>query len=211
VIYCRANSGPRALWPDSAQHTRLIHPDLGKALAFWLARDTKAEPPCVESRPATPLLGQRGAMVVTRPGSLQETRLRLNNKQHSVQVRAPVSRRTVVALAAPSTKHRPTAEAREEQHASSSYVEASRTAEAVRSFDDANQSGGLSLQSASNLVRHNRCHQYGAVRLAISLESFHWCAPLLGYSAACGVQRQKGLPAPSLNPCKLSTMMSGIL
>ena len=67
--------------------------------------------------------------------------------------RAPVSRRRVVALAAPSTKHRPQSDQREEHNSSSAYVDASRTAEAVRSFDDAAESRGPSLQSASNLVR----------------------------------------------------------
>ena len=147
-------------------------------------------------------------MAVIRPGSLQGAQLRFSTKQPSVQVRAPVSRRRIVALAAPSTKHRTAAEEREEQHASSSYAEASRTAEAVRSFDDATQSGGLSLQSASNLVRFCPCHRYGAMRLPFSLESTYCCAPLLGCSAACGVQRQKELPAPFLNICERSILRS---
>ena len=147
-------------------------------------------------------------MAVIRPGSLQDAQLRLSTKQPSVQVRAPVSRQRIVALAAPSTKHRLAAEEREQQHASSSYVEASRTAEAVRSFDDATQSGGLSLQSASNLVRFCPCHRHRAMHLPFSLESTYCCAPLLGSSAARGVQRQKGLPAPSLNACKRSILIS---
>ncbi len=70
-------------------------------------------------------------------------------------VRAPASRRRIVALAAPSTKQRSAEQNSDDHHASSSYVESGRTAEAVRSFDDATESRGLSMQSAANLVRES--------------------------------------------------------
>ena len=102
-------------------------------------------------------------MVVIGTGSLQGTPCSKQCTKPSLQ-RAPVSRRRIVALAAPSTKHRPAAEEREEQHSSSSYVEAGRTAEAVRSFDDGAQSRGFSVQSAANLVRNWHQTLYGTVR-----------------------------------------------
>ena len=99
-----------------------------------------------------PTLHKPGSMVVIGTGPLQGTPCLKQCTKPSLQ-RAPVSRRRIVALAAPSTKHRPAAEEREEHHSSSPSVEAGRTAEAVRSFDDGAQSRGISVQSAANLVR----------------------------------------------------------
>ena len=103
-------------------------------------------------------------MVVISTGPLQGAPCLKQCTRPSLR-RAPVSRRPIVALAAPSTKHRPAAEEREEHNSSSSYVEAGRTAEAVRSFDDGAESRGFSVQSAANMVR---------IYLHITSDARHW-------------------------------------
>ena len=91
-------------------------------------------------------------MVTIRTGPLQGKPCQQQCIRPSLQ-RAPVSRRRVVALAVPSVEDRQAPEQREEHNSSNAYVDANRTAEAVRSFDDAAQSRGPSLQSAADLVR----------------------------------------------------------
>lgn len=90
-------------------------------------------------------------MVTVRTGPLEGKPCLKQCIRPSLQ-RAPVSRRRVVALAVPSIEDRQAPEQREEHNSSNAYVDANRTAEAVRSFDDAAQSRGPSLQSAADLV-----------------------------------------------------------
>ena len=91
-------------------------------------------------------------MVTIRTGPLQGKPCLQQCTRPSLR-RAPVFRRRVVALAVPRIEDREAPEQREEHNSSSTYVDATRTAEAVRSFDDAAHSRGPSLQSAADLVR----------------------------------------------------------
>ena len=141
--------------------------------------------------PTTPHLLPEVGMVAIRTGPLQGKSCLQQCIRPSLQ-RAPVSRRRVVALAVPSIEDRQAPEQREEHNSSSSYVDANRTAEAVRSFDDAALSRGPSLQSAADLVRLlvNFPIMSGAAsccgEMSTLAHSFWAAESLLGFSATRG-------------------------
>ena len=130
-------------------------------------------------------------MVTIRNGPLQGKPCLQQCVRPSLQ-RAPVSRRRVVALAVPSVENRQAPEQREEHNSSNAYVDATRTAEAVRSFDDAAQSRGPSLQSAADLVRLlTMCPivegaASGCGDLSAVVHSFWTAESLLGFSSTRG-------------------------
>ena len=130
-------------------------------------------------------------MVTVRTGPLQGKPCLKQCVRPSLQ-RAPVSRRRVVALAVPSVEDRQAPEQREEHNSSNAYVDANRTAEAVRSFDDAAQSRGPSLQSAADLVRLSFAYPImeGAATscgdIFTVVQSFWTAESLLGFSTTRG-------------------------
>ena len=136
-------------------------------------------------------------MVTVRTGPLQGKPCLKQCIRPSLQ-RAPVSRRRVVALAVPSVEDRQAPEQREEHNSSTAYVDANRTAEAVRSFDDAAQSRGPSLQSAADLVRLLVIHPImkGAVsgcgEILTVVHSFWTAESLLGFSSTRGCHDWQG-------------------
>ena len=91
-----------------------------------------------------------------------------------------------------SVEDRQAPEQREEHNSSNAYVDANRTAEAVRSFDDAAQSRGPSLQSAADLVRISFAYPImeGAATscgdIFTVVQSFWTAESLLGFSTTRG-------------------------
>ena len=135
-------------------------------------------------------------MVTVRTGPLEGKPCLKQCIRPSLQ-RAPVSRRRVVALAVPSIEDRQAPEQREEHNSSNAYVDANRTAEAVRSFDDAAQSRGPSLQSAADLVRLSIAFPImegaasGCLEMLTVVHSFWSADSLLGFTATRGCLKEQ--------------------
>ena len=150
-------------------------------------------------------------MVTVRTGPLQGKPCLKQCIRPSLQ-RAPVSRRRVVALAVPSIEDRQAPEQREEHNSSNAYVDANRTAEAVRSFDDAAQSRGPSLQSAADLVRLlvvvliMEGAVSGCGENVILVHSFWTAESLLGFSAIRGCLFEQACLAHRIQEAKRTRM-----